>query len=356
MLEAILQHYPEATLDAPTLAAAERSPNGLINDTWLLGERYVLQRLHPIFTAEVNLDIAALTPRLCASSIPVPKLVASDSGKPWVEVRGRGELDGVWRLMTRLPGRTVHRVESAGQARAAGSVFARFHGALREVEHAFAFSRAGVHDTERHVAALRDALERHREPGHRLYDAVQEVAAELLERWAAWGTVPSLPLRIGHGDPKISNLLFDADDRIVGLVDLDTMAHTGLDAELGDALRSWCSTDDENALAPDFDLGLYEAALGGYLEAAQAWITAEEVRAFPGAVERICLELACRFAADALDERYFGWNPQLAEGRGEHNLLRARNQLTLARAVARQRPAMDAFLEPWLARLDTAAR
>ena len=55
---------------------------------------------------------------------------------------------------------------------------------------------------------------------------------------------------------------------------------------------------------------------------------AEWAALVPGA-ERIALELSCRFALDALDESYFGWNPRFG-GRGEHNLLRARGQAALA--------------------------
>ena len=42
---------------------------GLINDTYAVERRWVLQRLHPIFAAEVNLDIAALTPHLLEASV-----------------------------------------------------------------------------------------------------------------------------------------------------------------------------------------------------------------------------------------------------------------------------------------------
>jgi hypothetical protein len=77
-------------------------------------------------------------------------------------------------------------------------------------------------------------------------------------------------------------------------------------------------------------LDLLQAAVSGYLSVARAWITEEEVEALPTAAERIALELAARFAADALREEYFGWDPDVAPTRGDHNLLRARNQLALA--------------------------
>ena len=53
--------------------------------------------------------------------------------------------------------------------------------------------------------------------------------------------------------------------------------------------------------------------------------------------------LALRFAADALNESYFGWSQDVAPTRGEHNLLRAINQLSLARRVAVHRGDLHAI-------------
>ena len=45
----------------------------------------------------------------------------------------------------------------------------------------------------------------------------------------------------------------------------------------------------------------------------------------------MALELAVRFAADALRESYFGWDAERFESCGHHNLVRARGQLDVAR-------------------------
>ena len=56
---------------------------------------------------------------------------------------------------------------------------------------------------------------------------------------------------------------------------------------------------------------------------------------------QIALELTARFLADALNERYFGWDATRFATRGEHNLLRARGQWALHEAVMRARPTLD---------------
>lgn len=313
---------------------ATRPAGGLINATWAVGRRWIVQRLHPIFGGELHRDIAALTPHLAAAGVSVPALVPTDDGRLWVD-----RADGVWRVLRFLPGATLSQVETLAQVRSAGRALARFHGALREVRHEFAFARLGIHDTAKHLANLRAALAAH--PEHRLAGEVAPVARAIFEAWAAFPAVGSLPARIGHGDPKIANFLFEGDE-VVAILDLDTLGWTTLEAELGDAMRSWCNAASEDDPSPEFLVERYVAARDGYLEAASGWVTAAEVASFPGAAPRIALELSSRFLADALEERYFGWDPARFATRGEHNLARARGQLALAEDALRKRALLGA--------------
>jgi aminoglycoside phosphotransferase (APT) family kinase protein len=208
----------------------------------------------------------------------------------------------------------------------AGACVGRFHTALRDLDHTFRFSRPGAHDTSAHFDGLRMALVTHR--GHRLYRGVQRLADELFDAWEAWAGPTDLPRRIVHGDLKISNLRFE-DERAAALIDLDTLAWGTLDIELGDALRSWCNPAGEDIGDATFQLPLFEAAMRGYATAGD-WTVEERTAIGPG-LHRICLELAARFARDALEESYFGFDH--TRGHGEHNLLRARGQATLATSV-----------------------
>jgi hypothetical protein len=115
-----------------------------------------------------------------------------------------------------------------------------------------------------------------------------------------------------------------------------------LDAELGDAWRSWCNPRGEDDPEGCFDLGLFEAATLAYLAENPAARAAHEALAL--GPERIALELAARFCRDALEERYFGWSVAVAPSRGEHNLLRARGQLSLAHSIRKDRPAIERIL------------
>ncbi|MCY3730798.1 MAG: hypothetical protein OXF98_05600, partial [Rhodospirillaceae bacterium] len=58
----------------------------------------------------------------------------------------------------------------------------------------------------------------------------------------------------------------------------------------------------------------------------------------------VTVELAARFAADALAESYFGWDPARYATACEHNQARARSQLGLARSILSQWPALEAVV------------
>ena len=49
--------------------------------------------------------------------------------------------------------------------------------------------------------------------------------------------------------------------------------------------------------------------------------------------ETVSLELAARFAVDVFRDEYFGWDASRFASRRAHNLVRARGQLALSRAV-----------------------
>ncbi len=308
---------------------------GLVNDTWVVGDppALVLQRLHPVFHPDVNLDVEAVTARLAEAGLPTPRLVRTGDGAPHVlDAQGR-----CWRALSYVPGRTVHRVADARQAASAGAMLGRFHAALHGWEYEFRAPRRNAHDTPRHMATLRAVLEG--ADGHPLEGPAREVGQRILDGWWRWEGEVDLPERLCHGDPKISNFRFDDAGEAVALIDLDTVGPQQLAAELGDAWRSWCNPGTEDDLdGVRFDVERFEASLAAWFAHAPA-VSARERASFVGATERICLELAARFCADAIRNDYFREDRARFPQPGAHNLLRARAQLALADSVRAQQAA-----------------
>jgi Ser/Thr protein kinase RdoA (MazF antagonist) len=318
-------------------ARVERAPSGLIQATYFVDApgqpRYVLQRLHPIFAAPVLEDIEAVTRHLAARGLDTPTLVRTRAG-----ALGASDAEGrVWRVLTYLDGFTVDRVAAPATARAAAALVARFHHALRDLEHDYRFGRAGVHDTAAHLARLERAVGIGGEGPRALAEAILAEA-----RGLELGVFTALPRRRTHGDLKISNVLFARPDEARALIDLDTMGFLPLAYELGDAWRSWCNPLGEDVEETAFDLDFFAAAVAGY--ASGGPLGADEQQSLVPGVATIALELAARFCVDAFEDRYFGWDPARFPSRREHNRVRAAGQLALARAVGRARVGAEAVV------------
>lgn len=311
---------------------------GLINRTWLVGAPpvAVLQCLNPIFKPNVHQDIEAVTAHLSARGMVTPRLLPTRTG----ELCHVDEAGQCWRAMSYVPGQSFHKLSEPRLAAAAGDLVARWHLATDDLAYEFVHRRPLAHHTPHHMEVLQQALIDH--TGHRLYGAVEPIAAEILAAWSFWPGSLDHATRVAHGDLKISNLRFDDAGQGLCLLDLDTMGPLSLDVELGDAWRSWCNRAAEDSQDVHFDLVLFEASARAYTARRPLERAVRDTLAL--GIERICLELSARFCADALNERYFGWNPQVAPTRGEHNLLRARGQLALARSVVAQRGAIERIL------------
>jgi Ser/Thr protein kinase RdoA (MazF antagonist) len=324
-LAAVLAQYG---LDGAT---TELIPGGLINRTYAVrgaggAPVAVAQRLHPIFDPSVNLDIDAITARLAAAGLETPRPLRTREGWLWVATDG-----GIWRLLSWIDGVTIHRVSDPAQAAGAGAQVGAFHRALDGFTHDYAFARAGVHDTARHLARMRAGASA-ADPA--LHEAI-ELAAEIDAAAAGLAPLPALPLRHCHGDLKISNVLFAPGPgwRARCLIDLDTLGRQSIAFELGDGLRSWCNPAGEDTTAPAFDPAILEAALRGYASGARGLLGADEIAAIVPGLATCCIELAARFCADVFADEYFGWDATRFASRREHNLVRARGQLALGRQV-----------------------
>jgi Ser/Thr protein kinase RdoA (MazF antagonist) len=307
----------------------ERIRAGHINQTFRIETReavFALQRLADIFDPTMHHDIDFVTRELASAGMITPLLVPA--GKHlWIE----DEQSRIWRLMTWIDGEVVLSVDGPDRCQQAGRLLGRFHGALWNNAHSFEARRIGVHDTAAHLARLQKALDS--QHAHRHYDAVAELGDSILQAAGKWTLGwDGLPERIVHGDPKISNVIFDQAGQAVCLIDLDTLGRMPLACDLGDAFRSWCQPVGEDNRGP-FDIDFFEAGIRGWADAPGILPDPDELESIAPAVRAIAVELASRFCLDAFEESYFGWDDSRFESASKHNQARAGSQLELAHSI-----------------------
>lgn len=315
--------------------------SGLINQTfWLKRDATtygVLQRLNTkIFDPRVNLDIAASTTHLQSQNIVTPTLLNTDDGDPhWLGPDG-----SCWRILSYVGDTTFDTLHDPRLAFHGMRLVANWHDALESFDYQFQNPRPDPHDTARHIEHLSQVVSRH--TSHRLHEKVAPLAEHILSAWETFEWPSGLPTRVIHGDLKISNIRFDTRGLGAAIIDLDSVSRGRFDAEIGDALRSWCNPAGEDTDQPTLDLEIFEQAMSGYRDSAET-VTTEEWHSAVNGWLRITLELSSRFLADALTESYFGWSDDFG-GHGEHSLLRGRGQLRLYDQISEHRIAAERTL------------
>lgn len=154
----------------------------------------------------------------------------------------------------------------------------------------------------------------------------------------------SLPIRLIHGDPKRDNILFDAKgEQAISLIDLDTMQPGLIHYDIGDCLRSCCSTivsGEHQYSCMEFDLLLFEAILESYLEQTQTFITPSEYDWFYDAILLIPFELGLRFLTD-----YLNGNIYFKIEHPQQNLQKALQQFTLAADIEHKKTSIQATIQ-----------
>ncbi|MFT4534321.1 MAG: hypothetical protein ACI9P5_001679 [Saprospiraceae bacterium] len=141
-----------------------------------------------------------------------------------------------------------------------------------------------------------------------------------------------IPLRVTHNDTKISNSLFNKDNKGICMIDTDTVMQGIIHYDFGDAIRTICNTaaEDEKDLSKvEFNLDYYQAYKKGFLEKTEHYLTAIELAHLPLAAKTMIFIMALRFLTDYLRrDVYYKTNYP------EHNLDRAKNQLKLLESIS----------------------
>lgn len=143
-----------------------------------------------------------------------------------------------------------------------------------------------------------------------------------------------IKLRVTHNDTKISNALFDENNKGLCMIDTDTVMPGVVHYDFGDAIRTICNSaaeDETNLDLVNFNVEYYKAYKKGFLEKVESALSPLEIKTLPLGAKTMIFIMAIRFLTDFLnnDVYYKTKYP-------EHNLDRAKNQFKLIDSMMAQ--------------------
>ena len=152
----------------------------------------------------------------------------------------------------------------------------------------------------------------------------------LPDKWIELQNQKSLPNRVIHADPKISNILFDKENKAIAVIDLDTMMNGTILYDFGDMIRSYTnnSDEDEGSVSDNFNAENYVAVKDGFLFYLKDTLTPIELENLDYAAQLIIYIQAVRFLTDFLNhDIYYSVKYDL------QNLDRTKNQINLLKGL-----------------------
>ena len=245
---------------------------------------------------------------------------------------------GYWRGQRYVETATLSRLKFPAQARSVGRTLGRFHllfhdlhlGAIKDPLPGFHHLHLYLEEYDRMVNHPQIKTGKNIFFCHQIIESYREQALSI-ERARGKDELSLQPI---HGDPKIDNFIFSETGEAVGLLDLDTVGAGVIYHDLGDCLRSACSTSHESGgenVQPRFDLNLCEGVLEGYFSCEDRALSQVRPDYIYDGVFAICFELGVRFFTDHLKGNIYFRVQKMGD-----NVLRALSQFRLCQDIVRQ--------------------
>ena len=296
---------------------------GLINDTYKVKTAeadqpdYVLQRVNNAVFPDVDMvmrNIDAVTThirkkleekgeddidRKVLTFIPLKE----DSKKLYALVDGK-----YWRIMVFIPDAITKQAVNPESSRAAGKAFGNFQAMLADIPVQLGETIKDFHNMEFRLQQLRevvaaDPVGRVSEP--QVQNMLKEIDARAEEMCKAerMGREGILPKRVCHCDTKVNNMMFDKNDNVLCVIDLDTVMPNFIFSDYGDFLRTGANVVAEDCPDMDkvqFNVEIFKAFTEGYLSSASSFLTRVEIENLPYAVKLFPYMQCVRFLWDYL--------------------------------------------------------
>ena len=328
--------------------------NGHINDTYcvVIGKNeYIFQKINNYVFKDpvvVMRNIRTVDNYIKNNNIETAcKIVTFLENKKYINYTVT-ENNEYWRI-SKYEANTVtfDVIENANILRSSGYAFGDFLNAIADLPiDSLYITIPDFHNTRKRLDAFFQFIEKL--PDERLMNVNDEIEVfkkhrDFCCKLTDMADNLELPLRPVHNDTKYNNILLDKDTyKPVCVIDLDTIMPGLVVHDYGDAIRFACNSaaEDETDLSKiSLDMDYFKEFTHGFMEAACRFLTPNEVNSLVYGAPTIAFELASRFLADHIDgDKYFTIHRQ------NHNLDRARCQMTLALDMMKKLDEMNDFI------------
>ena len=249
-----------------------------------------------------------------------------------------------WRMTNYIVSVTHDEARNPELIRNAGKAFGEFQMQLADFDITQLYETIpGFHNTRQRFENLKKSVAA--DGAHRVAE-VQEELNWLMEVEDLACTLTDmmnegkLPLRVTHNDTKINNVLFEKGGVTpLVVVDLDTVMPGLVGHDFGDAIRfaaNFVAEDCPEAEKAGVNLDVFRAFAEGFLEMTAKTLTEQEIKTLALSCFALTVELSTRFLADYIDgDLYFKVNYP------DHNLVRTRCQIALAKDMLQKLPQME---------------
>ena len=257
-----------------------------------------------------------------------------------------------WRMSNFIPSVTHSMVNNLQVVRNAGRAFGEFQMELSDFDSTLLFETIpDFHNTSKRFDALAATVAA--DPCGKVAQVQEELdylfsVREQACRLTRLQQEGKLPLRVTHNDTKINNVLFDKNSgNALVVVDLDTVMPGLVGHDFGDAIRFAANFVEEDC--PDADkagvnMDVFRSFTEGFLEMTAKTLTETEIDTLAWSSFVLTVELAVRFLDD-----YIQGSPYFKINYPEHNLVRTKCQIALAKDMQKKMPQMEQIVRECVA-------
>ncbi len=335
-----------------TNAKIENFGSGLINSTWLVTsntEKYILQKInttifkHPEYIdANINLVAAFLNKYFDNYTFIAP--LKTNTNETIVNTGS----EAYYRLFLFVKNsHTINVVNTAMQAYEAAKQFGSFTKHLANLNSTdLKITLPNFHNLHLRYTQFTTAINTGNT--QRINAAKKEIEKliqykNIVDDYTILINNEQFKIRATHHDTKISNVLFDENEKGICVIDLDTLMPGYFISDVGDMMRTYlCPVSEEEQDFTKIEIrdDFFEAIANGYLSQMKNELTETEIACFVFSGKYMIYMQALRFLTDYLNnDVYYGAKYE------HHNFIRAGNQIMLLEKLKEKEQLYNSIIE-----------